>query len=232
VFDFARSYSERQRAEGAVRGRVGIPAHGDAARQGESLLGPDDVDDSLPFVRHSEVREAEVGDVPFELQHLRPARRLLDEGLDVDEVRPVRRGDVVIDGDEGAIRPPGTPFRESQPLEGLRRRHFVDEVPVHVQQGRHAVVIHDVIVPDLVVQGPGGGMQAGRSDTRNRRRRPQRGGGGQGVDVMHKKEESRARRRPKMKDDRVGKKSHGSSCVVIVMCADAAAAASAAAMMT
>jgi len=39
--------------KGAVRGGVAVAAHDRHARLGETLLGPDDVDDSLPRIAHS-----------------------------------------------------------------------------------------------------------------------------------------------------------------------------------
>jgi hypothetical protein len=145
-----------QRPERPVRGGVGVPAHRDAPREGEPLLRPDDVNDALPLVGKGEVLEAKVLDVLLKLQHLRPARRLLDEGLHVDELGPVRRGDVVVDRHQRAVRPPDAPAGEAKPLEGLRGRHLVHQVPVDVDEGRLAVVVDEVVVPDFVVQGPAG----------------------------------------------------------------------------
>lgn len=156
MLDLAGPDPERQRPERPVRGGVRVPAHRDAARKGEALLGADDVDDALPLVGEREVLEAEVLHVPLELQDLRPARGLLDEGLDVDEGGPVRRGDVVVDRHQGAVRPPDPPPRQPEPLEGLGGRHLVHQMPVDVNQGRLSVVVDEVVVPDLVVQGPAG----------------------------------------------------------------------------
>ena len=55
-----------------------------------------------------------------------------------------------------------------EPLEGLRARHLVDQMPVDVEQGRAVVFgVDDVFVPDLVVQ------RAEHGHGRARRRRPQ-----------------------------------------------------------
>jgi len=44
--------------------------------------------------------------------------------------------------------------RNAKTLEGLRRRHFVNEVPVNVEQAcAIGLLVNQVIVPDLVVQG-------------------------------------------------------------------------------
>ena len=54
VTHFGCADSERQRAERAVGAGVAVAADDGHARLGESLLGADDVDDSLPAVLHSE----------------------------------------------------------------------------------------------------------------------------------------------------------------------------------
>src|SRR5665648_1240534 len=59
MLDLARADTVSKRAEGAVRGRVGIAADDRGAGQGEALLGPDDVDDALPLVALAEILDAE-----------------------------------------------------------------------------------------------------------------------------------------------------------------------------
>ena len=124
VLHLRGSDPEGHGAKGPVRGGVAVAADGRAARQGEALLGADDVDDALPLVGHAEVLEAEILDVLLELQHLGPGGRLLDEGLDADEVGPVGRRDVVIDGDQGAVGPPHAAAGEAEALKGLGGRHL------------------------------------------------------------------------------------------------------------
>ena len=153
MLHLARADPESQRPERPMGRRVTVPADGRAPRQREPLLGPDDVHDSLPLVLHPEVPQAEVGDVRLHLQDLGPAGGLLDEGRDVHQRRAVGRGDVVVDRGQRAVRPADGAVGEAEPLEGLGGGHLVDEVAVDVEQAREAVVLDDVVVPYLVVEG-------------------------------------------------------------------------------
>ena len=62
----------------AMRGGVRVAADDCHARQGESPLRSDDVDDTIPFVIHAEVAQSEVLCVLFERGHLFPAHLVLD----------------------------------------------------------------------------------------------------------------------------------------------------------
>ena len=122
-----RADAEGQRAEGAVGGGVGIAAHDGRAGQGEPLLGSDDVDDALAHVVHSQVGDAEFGDVLLEGVDLEAGLFVLD-GARVLGGRYV----VVGHGQGGfgtAHGAPGCP----QALEGLRAGYLVDQVTVDVE---------------------------------------------------------------------------------------------------
>ena len=105
MLHFRGANAKRHGAKGTVRGRMGIATHGRAAGQRKSLLRSDNVDNALPFVGHAKVLESEIGHILLELEDLGPAGGLLDEALDRNELRAIRRGDVVIDGYQSAIRP-------------------------------------------------------------------------------------------------------------------------------
>ena len=120
VLHLRRANAKGHRAERAVSRRVRIAADGRAARQGESLLGTDDVHDALPLVGHAKVLEAEVLHVLLELEDLRAGGGLLDEGLHGDEVGPIGGRDVVIDRYQGAIRPTDRAVGQAEALKGLR----------------------------------------------------------------------------------------------------------------
>ena len=174
--------TEGEGAEGAVGGGVRVAADAGRAGQREALLGPDDVHDALALVGHAEVLDAEVLDVPLERLHLGPRRDVGQEGLDglgprVEGVA-VRRRHVVVHRRERAVGPPHGPAGEAQALEGLRRRHLVDQVAVDVDERRAGLVLgHDeVVVPDLVEERP---RRAGRGRAQRRaaagpRRAPRR----------------------------------------------------------
>jgi hypothetical protein len=110
---------------------------------------------------------------------LRPRRRFLDEFRHADQLGPVRRRHIVVDGNERAVGPTNAALGQAQPIKGLRRRDFVDQMAIHVDQGRLAVVVDQVIIPDFLKQGArfGGrchekrtaGDTAGRSPVLRRR---------------------------------------------------------------
>ena len=125
MLDLGSANPKRHGPKGTVRGRVAVATNGRAARQRESLLGSDDVDDALPLVGHSKILEAKVGDVLLQLQHLGAGGGLLNEGLDRDEVGAVGRRDVVIDCDEGAVGPTDRAAGQAQPLKGLGGGHLL-----------------------------------------------------------------------------------------------------------
>ena len=76
-------------------------------------------------------------------------RDLIDDGQ-----RAVRRGNAVVGGGDGEI---GTPHLEAalaQALEGLGRRHLVDQVQVDEQQGGSAGALVDYVgVPEFFDDG-------------------------------------------------------------------------------
>ena len=104
MLHFRGANAKRHGSKGTVRRRVGISTHSRTAGQGKTLLGTDNVDNALPFIGHAKVLESKVGHVLLELEDLSPAGGLLDEALDRNELRAIRRRDVVIDRDESAIR--------------------------------------------------------------------------------------------------------------------------------
>ena len=116
-----------------MRGRVTIATYRRTSRERKPLLRTDNVHDPLPLVLDPEVRQIEVGHIARHLQYLGPTCRFGNEGRDVEQRRPVGRGDVVIDGAQRAVRPTNRPIRQSQPLERLRGRDLVDQMSIYVQ---------------------------------------------------------------------------------------------------
>src|SRR6266853_6184733 len=73
---------------------------------------------------------------------------LVDAGL------TVARRDVVVAHRHRRVGPAHLPSGEAQTLEGLRRRHLMDQVEVDIDEERAlALRGDDVTVPDLVEQG-------------------------------------------------------------------------------
>ena len=148
VLDLGRADAEGEGAEGAVRAGVAVAADDRGARQGEALLGADDVDDALADVAHAEQRDAELRAVPVQGLDL-DAR-----GLVLDRPRAVGRRDVVVRDGQRQVGPAHLAAGGAQPLEGLRARHLVDEVAVDVEEaGAAGRLLDQVAVPDLLEEG-------------------------------------------------------------------------------
>ncbi len=148
VLDLGGADAVGQRAERAVGRGVAVAADQRDARQGEALLGTDDVDDALPLVELV---------VVFEPEQLGVLGQILDLGgalrVRIGQ-RAVGGRDVVVDHQQRLLRRAHLAARQAQPLEGLRRGHLVDEVAVDVDQaGAVRLLVHQVVFPDLVVEG-------------------------------------------------------------------------------
>ena len=152
VLDLGGADAEREGAERAVRGGVGVAADDRHAGLGEPELRADDVDDALLDVAERVQTDAVLGGVATQRLDLRAADGVLDRLV------PVERGDVVVLGGEGQV---GTAYGapgQSQAVEGLRGRHLVEEVEIDVEEVRLTASrgsgSHQVLVPDLLGQGP------------------------------------------------------------------------------
>jgi hypothetical protein len=111
------------------------------------LLRADDVHDALADVGHGEVRDAECAHVALQGLDLMARQRIGDAGA------AIRRRHVVVGDGDGGERPAHLAACGAQPVEGLRARHFEDQMTVDVEQHRAIVLLlDDVAVPYLVVQ--------------------------------------------------------------------------------
>src|SRR2546428_420237 len=122
VAHLGRPDAERDGADGAVRRSMAVAARDGHARLREAQLRPDDVDDALLARRHVEELQIEVLHVAV---HVRG--HLLRLGVGVGTGLVGRRDDV-IERAERALRHPDLELQLLEHLEGLRRRHLVDEV--------------------------------------------------------------------------------------------------------
>lgn len=95
VLDLASSDTEGEGSKGTVGGGVAVTADDGGAGEGETLLGTDDVDDTLTLVVHAKVRQIEVLDVLLEGGDLETGVVLLDELVDILEVLAGAGGDVL-----------------------------------------------------------------------------------------------------------------------------------------
>lgn len=141
-----------QSSESPMGGCMRIAANCRTPRQRESLLWSNNVDDALTLVGHTEVLHAKILDIDFQLHDLSSRCSLFNERLDVDQLRSIRRGNVVVHGHQRAVRSADAARCQAKPLKGLRRRHFVNQVTVDIQQRGCSIDIHDMVVPNFVVE--------------------------------------------------------------------------------
>src|ERR1019366_7644141 len=148
LLDLAGADAEGQRAERAMGGGVRVAADHGHAGLGESQLGADHVDDALPVAVYAEAAYAELSAIGFELIEL------FERDLVGDGQRAVRRGNAVVGGGDGEIGSPPLEAALAETLEGLGRRHLVDQVQVDKQQGGSAGALVDYVrVPEFFDDG-------------------------------------------------------------------------------
>ena len=74
----------------------------------------------------------------------------------------------MINGDQSAVRPADLATGVLETLKGLRRGHFVNQMSVNVQQdGAIFLLVDDVVLQDLVIQGLGRLIGARHEGQRN-----------------------------------------------------------------
>ncbi|MNF53551.1 hypothetical protein D3C84_349390 [compost metagenome] len=151
MLDLGSADTVSQCAECAVGRGVGVAADHGHARQGCALLRTDHVNDALAHVIHFEFGDAIFVAVFIEGLHLQ-TRHLVDNGVDTalafrgGRHVVIRRGDVGIDA-------PGFAIGQAQAFESLRRRHFVNDVTIDIDQRRTIVALLDQMrIPELVVE--------------------------------------------------------------------------------
>ena len=162
VFDFGRADAERERRKRAVGAGVRVAADNRHAGQRRALLGADHVDDALPLVQKRKIGLGPVlADVAVQRFDLHTRNRVLDATI------PVLGRRVVVGRGHHRLHAPRLAARELQSLEGLRARHFMDEMPVDVEQ-RRAIrfFANHMGVPQLVIEGAcGHGLGPPQSET-------------------------------------------------------------------
>ena len=110
------------------------------------------MDDALTHVVHLEFEDAEIVAVLVQRLHLN-ARNLVGNGLQTTLALGLGGRHVVVRGGDVGVDAPRLAPGQTQPFEGLRRGHFVEDLPVDVDQRRTIVAtLHFVHVPELVVQ--------------------------------------------------------------------------------
>jgi hypothetical protein len=142
--------AERQGAERAMGGGMGISTHQGHTGQGRPLLRTHHMHDALARIVH-----AEEGDLKLVAVLLQGADLQAGDGVRNTPV-PVRGRHVMVGGGHVGRGAPGLPARQAQSLEGLGRGHLMDQMPVDIEEGGPVLVItNHMVVPELVVQGFG-----------------------------------------------------------------------------
>ena len=167
VAHFGGADAERQRAERAVGGGMGIPAHDGHARLGRAQLRSHHVDDAALVGIEAVQRNAELAAVVAHGVDLLARGRVLVRQGTVGVGR--QRGRGVVERGKGALRAAHGKSARAQLVEGLRRGDFVHQMQVDVQHGRRVrgLGANAVRVPNLVDDGfHGAGMGNGESMSR------------------------------------------------------------------
>jgi len=126
---------------------VRVAAHDSHARQGEALLGSDHMDDALARIVQAKLGDAELGAIGVQRLQLQPGQRIGDLAV------AVRRRHIVICHRQVGGDAPHLARGKLQALEGLRRGHLVQQMPINVEQAQAAAHFADeMLIPKLVVE--------------------------------------------------------------------------------
>ena len=148
MFHFARADSKGQRAKSAVRGGMAVAADHRHAWLRQPQLRPDHMDHALPVAANAETANAEFGAVGFQL------RELFGGDLVGDRQRAIGSGDAVIGRSDGEIGTPDLQTALAQALKRLRRRDFMNQMQIDVEQRRSAgLLVNYVRVPEFFDDG-------------------------------------------------------------------------------
>ncbi len=133
---------------------MAVTADDGGAGQRKTLLRSDDVDDALTLVEFVEIFDAEFLGVRFHHPHLLDAFRIrIGFGA-------VGGRDVVIDHGQRLLRRANLAAGGAQAFECLRRGYLVHQVAVDIEQAGAVIgFVHQMVVPDLVVQRGGVGHE-------------------------------------------------------------------------
>jgi len=123
---FTGPNTKRQGPKGPMRGRMRVSTDGNTARKRESLFGTDDMNNALTFIRHTKVLETKVLDIRLELHDLSSRGCFFNKSLNIDKLRTILRGDIVIDRGERTVGPSNTATSEAKTFKGLWTGNFVN----------------------------------------------------------------------------------------------------------
>ena len=132
---------------------MGVTADNCHAGQRCPLLGPHDVDNTLPLIVEGDFRDAKIRAVIIQRLELDSGHRIQHASQTLRALRG-ESGDIVIGHRHIGADPPGLATGHAQPLKGLRRSDFMQKLAVDVDQCSAVLSLLDkVAAPQLVVQG-------------------------------------------------------------------------------
>ena len=135
-------------AEGTVRAGMRITTNDGHSRQNRPVFRADHMDNTLTQILEREIgQRAHFTNIRVERFHLLARDRVFNAAFP-----EIGRRVVVRRRDDRRIAPRFA-LRQSQPLEGLRTRHFMHEVAVNVnQRSTIGIFLHHMALPKFVIQ--------------------------------------------------------------------------------
>ncbi len=153
MLDLARPDTECQGANPAVRGGVTVPANDGGAGQRKTLLGADDMDDTLFGRGGVDIVDPEGRRIAFKGGELRCTLRIFDRQARTVCSNPLRGRQIVIRDRKRKVGAPYGSTSQPQGFECLRAGHFVDEVTIDIDQASPVIEpIDDMLIPNLFVK--------------------------------------------------------------------------------
>ena len=131
-----------------MSGCVRVTTYDGHARQGKALLRAHNVNHALAHVELIIIFDAEFGGIGCQRFDLKLGFRV------INAFGAVGGRHVVVNNGERPLWGPYLAIRHTQPFKGLRRRHFMDKVPVNIEKaGSVFLLIGHMGIPDFVIKG-------------------------------------------------------------------------------
>ena len=148
MLDFRSADAKRHTGERAMRAGMRIATNHRHSRQRRAILRPNHVDDALTPVLERKIGERTgFADVRVQRLDLKARHRILDAAL------PTVGRRIVIGGRHNRRNAPGRTPGQLEAFEGLRTRHFMNQMAVDVNQRRAiGLFVNDMAVPKFLVQ--------------------------------------------------------------------------------
>ena len=152
MFNFGGADAEGKCPKRSMRCSMRVTTHNCCSWKGETLLWAYDMNNALPFIIESKIRQAEFLDIFFQCQHLNTGVCLFDEVLNSIKSGTIRGRYVVIDRDKRAVRSADSTVCRAKAIESLRRGDLVHHVSIDIDEASSIfLLVHDVVVKNFIV---------------------------------------------------------------------------------